>query len=50
MTGTTVETAIRVMSKLRRLGLVDTHRGRICILRAHQLVLLADGRELNGDH
>lgn len=45
MTGTTVETAIRVMSKLRRLGLVDSEQGQIRILRPHQLVLLADGRE-----
>jgi CRP-like cAMP-binding protein len=49
MVGTTVETAIRVMSKLRRLGLVDSKRGLIRILRAHQLVLLADGRELTLD-
>jgi CRP-like cAMP-binding protein len=47
MTGTTVETAIRVMSKLRRLGLVDSEQGQIRILRAHPLVLLADGRESN---
>ena len=47
MTGTTVETAIRVMSKLRRLGLVDSDEGLIRILQAHQLVLLADGRELS---
>jgi len=46
MAGTTVETAIRVMSKLRRLGLVDSDQGRIRILRGHQLVLFADGRPL----
>jgi CRP/FNR family transcriptional regulator len=46
MAGTTVETAIRVMSKLRRLGLVVSEGGLIRLLRAHQLVLLADGREL----
>jgi CRP/FNR family transcriptional regulator len=45
MTGTTVETAIRTMSKLRRLGLVDSEQGLIHILRAHRLVLFADGRE-----
>jgi len=45
MTGTAVETAIRAMSKLRRLGLVDSKHGLIRILRAHQLVLFADGRE-----
>jgi len=45
MTGTTVETAIRTMSKLRRLGLVDSEQGLIRILRAHRLVLFADGRE-----
>jgi len=43
MTGTTIETAIRVMSKLRRLGLVDSREGNICLLRPHQLVLFADG-------
>ena len=46
MAGTTVETAIRVMSKLRRLGLVASEGGLIRLLHAHQLVLLADGREL----
>jgi hypothetical protein len=49
MAGSTVETAIRVMSKLRRLGLVASEGGQIRILRAHQLVLLADGRELNAE-
>jgi len=49
MAGTTVETAIRVMSRLRRLGLVASEGGQIRILRAHQLVLLADGRELNAE-
>jgi CRP-like cAMP-binding protein len=46
MAGTTVETAIRVMSKLRRLGLVASEGRLIRLLHAHQLVLLADGREL----
>ena len=50
MAGTTVETAIRVMSKLRRLGLVDSQGGLIRILRAHQLVLFADGRDLTAEH
>jgi len=50
MAGTTVETAIRVMSKLRRLGLVDGEGGLIRILRAHQLVLFADGRDLTTEH
>jgi CRP-like cAMP-binding protein len=45
MIGTTVETAIRTMSKLRRLGLVDDEQGLIRILKAHQLVLFADGGE-----
>lgn len=49
MAGTTIETAIRVMGKLRRLGLVDSKRGLIRILQAHQLVLFADGRELTLD-
>jgi len=50
MTGTTVETAIRAMSKLRRSGLIDDREGRICIVRPHQLVLLADGREWRTGH
>jgi CRP-like cAMP-binding protein len=32
MTGTTVETAIRVMSRFRRQGLITTERGRVIVL------------------
>lgn len=32
MTGTTVETAIRVMSRFRRQGLITTERGRVVVL------------------
>lgn len=46
MAGTTVETAIRAMSKLRRLGLVDDGDEGIRLLHPHQLVLFADGRPL----
>jgi CRP/FNR family transcriptional regulator len=49
MAGTTVETAIRTMSKLRRLGLADDGDTGIRLLRPHQLVLFADGRPLTLD-
>jgi len=42
MTGTTVETAIRTMSKFRKKGLVQTKRGRVTILQPHQLVRIAE--------
>ena len=39
MAGTTMETAIRVMSKLAREGIVDTeHRGQVVVLDPHELV------------
>ena len=42
MAGTTVETAIRTMSKFRKKGLVQTKRGRVVILDPHQLVRIAE--------
>jgi CRP-like cAMP-binding protein len=42
MAGTTVETAIRTMSKFRKKGLVQTRRGRVIILEPHQLVRIAE--------
>jgi len=42
MAGTTVETAIRTMSKFRKGGLVQTKRGRVIILEPHQLVRIAE--------
>jgi len=42
MAGTTVETAIRTMSKFRKKGLVQTKRGRVTILEPHQLVKIAE--------
>ena len=42
MTGTTVETAIRTMSKFRKKGLVQTKRGRVTILEPHELVKIAE--------
>jgi len=42
MAGTTVETAIRTMSKFRKKGLVQTKRGRVIILEPHQLVRIAE--------
>ncbi len=42
MTGTTVETAIRTMSKFRKKGLVRTKRGQVTILEPHELVKIAE--------
>ena len=42
MAGTTVETAIRTMSRFRKKGLVRTKRGRVTILEPHQLVKIAE--------
>ncbi len=42
MTGTTVESAIRVMSKLRRQGLITTHRGRVVLTNVAELRLVAE--------
>jgi CRP-like cAMP-binding protein len=42
MAGTTVETAIRTMSRFRKKGLVQTRRGRVIILEPHQLVRIAE--------
>ena len=42
MTGTTSETAIRTMSRFRKNGLVQTKRGRVTILKPHQLVKIAE--------
>ena len=42
MAGTTVETAIRTMSRFRKKGLVQTKRGRVTILEPHQLVKIAE--------
>lgn len=42
MAGTTVETAIRTMSKFRKKGLVQTKQGRVIILDPHQLVRIAE--------
>ncbi len=42
MAGTTVETAIRIMSRFRRKGLVKTKQGRVVILQPHELVRIAE--------
>lgn len=42
MTGTTVETAIRVMSRFTKKGIVRSRRGRVILLQPHQLVLIAE--------
>ncbi len=43
MVGTTTETAIRVMSQLRRRDIVRSVRGRVTILDAEKLRLLSEG-------
>jgi len=42
MTGTTVESAIRVMSKLRKQGIIASGNGRILLNEPHALVTIAD--------
>lgn len=42
MTGTTVETAIRVMSKWRRAGIADTVNGHIVLLDPHRLIAISE--------
>jgi CRP/FNR family transcriptional regulator len=44
MTGTTVETAIRVMSRFRKQGWITTQRGRVIIKQPEQLNLVANQR------
>jgi CRP-like cAMP-binding protein len=44
MTGTTVETAIRVMSKLRRAGLIRTRRGKVVLVDLDALLEIAESR------
>jgi len=43
MTGTTTETAIRIMSELGRRGIIRSVRGRVTIVNAEKLRLLAEG-------
>ena len=42
MTGTTVESAIRVMSKFRKQGLIASRSGRLYLNEPHSLVVIAD--------
>ncbi|MCD6289649.1 MAG: Crp/Fnr family transcriptional regulator [Anaerolineae bacterium] len=44
MTGTTVETAIRVMSRFRKEGLITTERGRVVVLDPEGLRSVAEER------
>jgi CRP/FNR family transcriptional regulator, nitrogen oxide reductase regulator len=44
MTGTTVETAIRVMSKFRRLGLIRTRRGKVVLVDREALLEISESR------
>jgi CRP/FNR family transcriptional regulator len=42
MTGTTVESAIRVMSKFRKQGLIVSRSGKLTLTEPHSLVVIAD--------
>ena len=42
MTGTTVESAIRVMSKFRKLGVIASQNGKVYLAEPHALVSIAD--------
>jgi CRP/FNR family transcriptional regulator len=44
MTGTTVETAIRVMSKFRRSGQIKTRRGKVVLVQLAELEEIAEAR------
>ena len=43
MTGTTTETTIRVMNRLKNAGIIRSSRGKIVILDETKLLLLSDG-------
>ena len=43
MSGTTTETAIRVMVHFKEMRVIDTVRGKITILNAEKLKLLSEG-------
>jgi len=43
MTGTTTETAIRIMSRLKNRGIIRSTRGRVTILDKEKLRLLSEG-------
>ncbi len=42
MSGTTIETAIRTMSRFQKEGLVESEDGKVRLLKPHQLVLLSE--------
>jgi CRP/FNR family transcriptional regulator len=44
MTGTTVETAIRVMSKFRRMNVIRTRRGKVVLVDRDMLLEIAESR------
>lgn len=46
MSGTTTETAIRVMVHFKEIGVIDSVRGKITILNARKLKLLSEGPPL----
>lgn len=42
MAGTTIETAIRTMSKFQRDGLVESAGGKVRLLKPHQMVMISE--------
>ncbi|NLS77668.1 MAG: Crp/Fnr family transcriptional regulator [Chloroflexi bacterium] len=42
MSGTTIETAIRTMSKFQKDGLVESEEGKVRLLKPHRLVMLSE--------
>lgn len=42
LAGTTIETAIRTMSKFQKDGLIESEDGRVRLLKPHHLVLIAE--------
>lgn len=49
MTGTTVESAIRVMSKFRKAGLIASRSGKLYLTEPHSLVVIADELPNDGE-
>jgi CRP/FNR family transcriptional regulator, nitrogen oxide reductase regulator len=43
MAGTTLETAIRILSQFKEQGIIDSSRGQIIVLDIQRLKLLSEG-------
>lgn len=43
MSGTTIETAIRILSRLKESGIIESSRGRMTVAQPEKLSLLAEG-------